>query len=740
MIQIRAITEGASRSMEVARTGVWLFREGKSSLEALDLFDSVLRLHSDGMKLRAAEYPEYFAALDTERVIAAHDAWEHPATRCFAEGCLRPQGITSLLDAPVRVDGIVVGVLCLEHVGPRRRWSDEEQIAAGNLADFVSLAIEGHKRRNAEEALRKSKEDLARAQKLDALGRLASGVAHDTNNFLTIILGHAELIRRKLPAESPLASQIEQVQWAAEQASTVTRQLLASGRGQLSQSSVVELSSVIDSMQPILQTALGERITFDFRCGQGLGRIKIDQGRMEQILLNLVVNARDAMPRGGDLSITARNESVLKNQCSEWVVLEVTDSGTGIEPSVQERMFEPFYTTKEPGKGTGLGLSIVRDFVVESGGEISVRSATGQGTTFVLRFPRLKEQVTTVSRAERPEARESTPDGKCVLIVEDQPELSLLAKASLESYGYSVLVARDIDEAVSCSLSHPGLIDLVLSDVVMPGASGPAVVRALQKLRPNVKVLFTSGYGSEDLELLNKEPLPPPILEKPYSPDTLARAVDAALASEARWAPLPEGEETGAPPSAQRPEIRASYFKALIAGVNQLPEPHRSDILRAAEGWLRLRIRQAALLDWMPAETFVMLTDAIDASLGASGAIAFWKASMHASLQRAFLAPLRIAAIRTYGKNPGSLIRMTPRAWRMLAQGCGGSEIEMPTPSSVLQRFTRLPTPLRRRSLLHVWAGGCQACIEEVGFQGTASIRDERLDQGVAEILVDWTS
>ncbi len=239
-------------------------------------------------------------------------------------------------------------------------------------------------------SLRRTGEELSRHRKLDDLGRHAGGALHDINNLLAIILGQSELIQKQLPESHPIVSQVDAIQWAAERAAALIRRSFAAIRDP-GPSCIADLASVLRPLQPMLRAVLGERISLDVRCDGALGRIPIDPGRIEQILLNLVANARDAMPEGGHLSILM-HDLALRDGHSRWVVLEVTDSGVGIETSALERIFEPLFTTKEIGKGTGLGLWMVRELVSGCGGEISVRSTPGLGTTFEIRFPRLADE------------------------------------------------------------------------------------------------------------------------------------------------------------------------------------------------------------------------------------------------------------------------------------------------------------------------------------------------------------
>ncbi|MBI4512177.1 MAG: response regulator [Deltaproteobacteria bacterium] len=529
-----AITEAATQSLGVERASVWVYTDGRSGIRALDLYEASTGKHSEGIDLAASSYPEYFAALETERTIVAHDACHDPATRCFAESYLRPLGITSMLDAPVRVGGRAHGVLCQEHVGPMRVWTEDEQSMAGGLADFVSLALESYERKQAEQALRESREQLYQAQKMEAVGRLAGGIAHDFNNILTVILGHSAYLNTDLPPDSPLREIASEIFTAGQRAAHMTSQLLALSRRQVLEPRIVDLNRVVRDMEGMLCRLIGEDIELAMEPMARMGRIMADPTKMEQVILNLVVNARDAMPDGGKITIRTRNEerSVdLPNGAREnknFVVLSVIDRGTGMDPSILGHIFEPFFTTKDPGKGTGLGLSTVYGIVKQSGGDLSVESTKGQGSVFEATFP---AHALKLAPVETPPPVQVAVGGKeTVLLVEDDQQVRTLTRAGLEKLGYLVLPAQDIDEAVAHCKNHVGVIDILVSDVVMPKASGPVVAERVRELWPDVQVLFVSGYTADALARYGEALSSGMLLGKPYTVEALARKIRESLA------------------------------------------------------------------------------------------------------------------------------------------------------------------------------------------------------------------
>jgi signal transduction histidine kinase len=385
--------------------------------------------------------------------------------------------------------------------------------------------------------LRRAEEQLLHSQKLEALGRLAGGVAHDFNNLLTVIIGYGELILQKMPKEDPLRDRIEQIRAAGERAKTLTMQLLAFGRKQVLQPRVLDIHQVVRDAERILKRLIGEDIDLVTHLTSWEARVKVDPVQLEQVIINLVVNARDAMPRGGKVTIetacvhlnqeyTDRHPEVTPGS---YVMLAVSDTGVGMSRETLSRVFEPFFTTKERGKGTGLGLAMAHGVVKQSGGHIWVYSELGQGTTFKIYFPRME--------AEAPRKEATQPQGgelrgsETILLVEDEEMVRRMAKESLEEYGYRVLEAPGGDEALRICGSQ-GKIDLLLTDVVMPGWSGRDLAKRVSEEVAGVKVLYMSGY-TEDA-IVHHGVLEDGIhfLQKPLTPMAIVRKVRDLLGEE----------------------------------------------------------------------------------------------------------------------------------------------------------------------------------------------------------------
>ena len=395
-----------------------------------------------------------------------------------------------------------------------------------------NLVREMEERRATEEALRKSEEELRHSQKMEAVGRLAGGVAHDFNNLLTAIIGHAELIATRTSSNSPSKQNAELIRKAGEQAAALTRQLLAFSRKQILQPKVIDLNALVVEMERLLLRVIGERFDLQSHPNAENGRVKADPSQLEQVVLNLGVNARDAMPRGGKLLI--RTENVTLDQktaqqfsaslvAGEYVMLSVTDTGAGMDEETMSHIFEPFFTTKGPGKGTGLGLATVYGIVRQSGGGISVESELGRGSTFRIYLP-VESAPVEYSRTQLTPV-EKSENFETVLVVEDEDIVRELVCEVLEDHGYNVICAADGIEALEVAERYDGEIHLLVTDVIMPHMNGHELASKLTALRPEMKVLYVSGYS--DNEIGDHGTLDPryELLQKPFTPQTLARKI-----------------------------------------------------------------------------------------------------------------------------------------------------------------------------------------------------------------------
>jgi two-component system cell cycle sensor histidine kinase/response regulator CckA len=387
----------------------------------------------------------------------------------------------------------------------------------------------------AEDALRQSQEQFRQAQKMEAVGRLAGGVAHDFNNLLSAILSYSELVLDDLPADHASREDVEQIRQAGNRAAELTHQLLAFSRRQLLQLRIIDLNAVVASVDRMLRRVIGEDIELRTVLSPSLGHTKADAGQLEQVLINLAVNARDAMPTGGILTITTANAEVGGRRVAGWpqvqpggyVTLSVRDTGTGMSREVQERIFEPFFTTKGPGHGTGLGLSTVYGIVAQSGGQVFVTSEPGAGSTFTIYLPAHQADIDVA--AARPPRAPVRSGAETVLLVEDETLVRQLTHEILRRNGYRVLEAADGVEALAVVRDHAGHIDLMLTDVVMPRMSGHELVELARPVRPDMRILYVSGYSEEAIARQGQLTNGIELLAKPFTPGVLTAKIRELL-------------------------------------------------------------------------------------------------------------------------------------------------------------------------------------------------------------------
>jgi two-component system, cell cycle sensor histidine kinase and response regulator CckA len=374
---------------------------------------------------------------------------------------------------------------------------------------------------------------LSQSQRMEAVGQLASGVAHDFNNLLTIIKGYSSLLIERNPQGAD-AHAVEEIQQAADRAASLTHQLLAFSRKQTLQPRVLDLNTIVHGLEMMLRRVLTENVELVIYPAPDLGFVKADPVQMEQVLINLVVNARDAMPKGGRLVIATAPHEVMATsgegealiRAGSYVTLSVSDTGIGMDASTRARIFEPFFTTKEVGKGTGLGLATVYGIIKQSNGHIEVESESGKGATFRVSLPRVEQEVVAVRKTTMAEThRRGTGT---ILLAEDEPLLRELGETILTQAGYKVVSAPSPDMLQSFVAGYNGKIDLLLTDVVMPGISGPELVKVVKTRWPEVRVLYMSGYADDEIEDLDRDA---GFLQKPFTPSELTAKIAEVLGS-----------------------------------------------------------------------------------------------------------------------------------------------------------------------------------------------------------------
>jgi PAS domain S-box-containing protein len=406
---------------------------------------------------------------------------------------------------------------------------------AGLLVGFACIIRDLTERREAEAALRRSEDHLRQAQKMEGIGRLAGGIAHDFNNLLTAIQGHSQFLLEDLSAGDPSRLDAEEIKKAADRAATLTRQLLAFSRRQVLQPQVIDLNAIIRDMQRLLRRVIREDIALNTHLAENAWSIFADPGHIEQVLMNLVVNARDAMPNGGTLTIETRNFDVDEEfgmggtviRAGRYLQLSVSDTGIGMNRETRARIFEPFFTTKPEGEGTGLGLATVYGIVRHSGGHVSVYSEPGRGTTFRVLLP--EAGTDTHAEPSHPAPSEMARGWESILVVEDDPAIRSLTSKVLQDRGYSVLEAESGTEAVRLAQEYDGPIDLLVTDIVMPEMSGRKLAENVRALHPAAKVLFMSGFTAQDVVRQGLIEPEAHFLEKPFSPETLAGTIRRTL-------------------------------------------------------------------------------------------------------------------------------------------------------------------------------------------------------------------
>jgi hypothetical protein len=416
-------------------------------------------------------------------------------------------------------------------------------------ANVIVMVHDITERKKVQEAMRTSEEKLRQAQKLEALARLAGGTAHEFNNLLTMVMGYAVLMLSALDSKDQLINYVEKIRYATTRAANLTRQLLAFSRQQTLAPRVLDLNGVLAEIWEVVQSVLGAAITTTFVPAAEPACVHADPSQIHQVIINLVTNARDAMPRGGTLQVEVSTAEMQDEQVRQhpglvtgkYVVLSVSDTGSGMTADVQARLFEPFFSTKEFGKGSGLGLAAVYGIVQQEGGSVAVESSPGAGTTFRIFLPRVAEAEVSPAVADRSvPPMESLRGQETVLLVEDQQQLRLMTRQFLERLGYQVLDAAHADDAIRVATAFSGTIDLLLTDVVMPGLNGRELANRLKPIRPAMRVLYVSGYTHDafvDSGIIDPNEA---FMEKPFALEELAQRIREVLETAPLGQPKPQ--------------------------------------------------------------------------------------------------------------------------------------------------------------------------------------------------------
>ena len=407
-------------------------------------------------------------------------------------------------------------------------WTAPLRDPAGELSGVMGIYADVTQSRQLEEQFRQ-------AQKMEAVGRLAGGIAHDFNNILTVITGYGEMVAEKVATDAAMSEEMQEILKAADHATVLTSQLLIFSRRHVVSRESLDLNTVVAKLERMLRRIIGEDVELVTVPGAALARVRVDAAQVEQVVMNLAINARDAMPAGGRLTIETANVELdaaygrghIGVKEGQYVMLAVSDNGKGIPPEVRSRLFEPFFTTKERGKGTGLGLSTVYGIVKQSAGEIWVYSELGKGTTFKIYLPRVADDEPQLAPAAEPTPVERGEE--TVLLAEDEPGVRALAREVLRQHGYQVLEAMDVNDALRICREHPEGIDLLLTDVVMPVMSGRELAERVAEIRPEIKVLYMSGYTDNIVVNHGVTSIDKEFLQKPFTPRSLARKVRESL-------------------------------------------------------------------------------------------------------------------------------------------------------------------------------------------------------------------
>ncbi len=523
---LQRCTESLVQRLGVTLARIWTVNRAKNLLE-LEA-SAGLYTHIDGEHSRVPIGEFQIGSIDAQKRpylsnTVASEPWLGDA------GLAPHEKMVAFAGHPLLVDGELVGLMALF---ARHPLSEATFAGLSAVADAIAVGIQ---RKLVEQSRAALEVQFRQSQKMEAIGILAGGVAHDFNNLLTVILSYTEMMLDELPPQDPLRADVAEIHLAGERAGGLTRQLLAFSRQQVIDPRVLSLNAILVEMNKFVRRLVREDVELVTLLAPELGACRSDEGQIQQVIMNLVVNARDAMPDGGKLTLETGNVTLdeeyarthLGVKPGSYVMLAVSDTGIGMDKATQARIFEPFFTTKETGKGTGLGLSTVFGIVEQSSGSVWVYSEPGVGTTFKIYLPRVDQAVTAAVAKAPSTNRRGT---ETILVAEDEDQIRLVAKGVLERNGYRVLEARNAGEALLICERHGDMIHLLITDVVMPQMNGRALAERLTSVRPEMKVLFMSGYT--DGALVGQLAAGSAFLQKPLTPTTLLRKVRELLDAE----------------------------------------------------------------------------------------------------------------------------------------------------------------------------------------------------------------
>ncbi len=539
---LRVIMEAAAKTIDAERCSVWLFDRNRHKITLSELYTLSSDIHSDGDELLAAEHPAYFAALEKERVISVSDAFTDPRTVEFSTQYLPTHGIASMLDGTILVNGKTAGVVCLEHKGQKREWSIDEQQFVSSISDLVALALGALERKQAENEKKQLEMKLHRAEKMEAIGTLASGVAHDLNNILSGIVSYPELLLMDLPGDSSMRKPIETIMNAGKRAAAVVQDLLTLARRGVTVTEIVNLNTIISEY--LTSPEYGKLISFHpsvevrIDLDPNLMNISGSPVHLAKTVMNLISNAAEAMAEGGSMVISTENRYVdhpfggqSKVTEGDYATLTVSDTGVGISPEDLGRIYEPFYTKKKMGRsGSGLGMAVVWGTVEDHHGYIDVESRKGVGTRFTLYFPATREML-EADYINLP-VIDYNGNGESILVVDDVEEQRMIASMILTELNYRVKTVPSGEKALEYLSSHS--VDLVVLDMIMdPGIDGLDTYRQIIKLHPGQKAIIASGYSETDRAREAQKLGVGQYIKKPYAVQHLGKAVKLGIAGKA---------------------------------------------------------------------------------------------------------------------------------------------------------------------------------------------------------------